>query len=251
MRVGAILATPHCPGLYNSVMSEQGLPTFSKPIALFPLPNAVLLPGGRMPLQVFEDRYRQMLEDIMDEGRFMAIALLRPGYEETYFTNQADIHAVACVGRVEECVGIPDGRYLISIHGLCRARVRQEDRDGPYREAMLDPMMEPETVIETDGEFAARKALQQLLSTAAFDQSEEIDRIRALANSDRPLGDVVDRIASAMVAPDSFEIRQQLLEEMQASRRAEALAGELRLMARILAARQKRQNEWPRLGSMN
>ena len=220
-------------------------------MAVFPLPNVVLLPGMMLPLHIFEDRYRMMVADVLEDDCMIALALLRPGFENDYDTNQAEIHPVTCVGRVQEHVQIPDGRYFIQLLGLCRARIRQEDRAGAYRLAMLDPMIEPEAAIESDGEFAARRHLCELLASAAFDRAENIEKIRDLVSSNRPLGTVVDMVAGRVLSSEAVEVKQRLLEEMRALRRAETLIRELQLLIRIIETRQHDLDQWPRFGSVN
>ena len=231
--------------------SADDLPSFTNAIGLFPLPNVVLFPGATLPLQVHEPRYLAMVRDTLDDDAVIAIALLQPGYEAYYHTNLAEIHPVVCVGRIRECIQIPDDRYFINLHGLCRARVRQEDRNGEYRVAMLDPMLREDSGIQVDGEYAARELFRQTLDLPAFDSAEDIEQIRALANSTASLGHIVDTIASELLPGDAVEIRQRLLEEMNVLRRAGTLLGELRTLRRMLEARQHSQNEWPRFGSMN
>jgi Lon protease-like protein len=232
-------------------MEHGGLPSFAAPVALFPLPNAVLLPGGTLPLYVFEDRYRAMVQDALAEDGVIAIALLRPGYEPVYETNSAEIFPVICAGKIREHLETPDGRYFINLLGLCRARVRREDRGGQYRLAMVDPMIEPTNVVDVDGEYGARRSLREVLASAPFDEAEDIERMRTVIDSDRPLGNVVDLVASGLLSPNAVEVRQHLLEEMQVIRRARTLIGELKLLAQVLEVRQKGSDEWPRLGSMN
>jgi len=232
-------------------MDKSDLPSFLDPIALFPLPNAVLLPGDTLPMQVFEDRYRVMIEDALAADGLVAIALLRPGYEDYYHTNKAEIHPVTCVGKIREHLKIPDGNYFINLVGLCRARVRQEDREGTYRVAMLDPMIEPTSGIEKDGEFAAKCSLRELLSSRSFDLAGDIDRIRGFLDSGRPLGEVVDLVASGLLGAESVELKQRLLEEMHVTQRAQTLLGELRVLARFLEMRQRNLAKWPRFGPMN
>ena len=53
-------------------------------LPIFPLPNCVLLPGGLLPLHVFEPRYRELTRDCLAGDQLMAVARLRPGYESTY-----------------------------------------------------------------------------------------------------------------------------------------------------------------------
>jgi len=148
-------------------------------------------------------------------------------------------------------VQIPDGRYFINLLGLCRARVRQEDRSGEYRMAMLDPMVRPESGIEVDGEYAAREAFRMTLGSPAFDDTEQIESIRALANGTSPLGRIVDTIASYLLPTDAVEVKQRMLEEMNVLRRAATLSSELRTLHQMLEMRQESRGKWPRFGSMN
>jgi Lon protease-like protein len=232
-------------------MASHDLPSFAEPIGLFPLPNVVLFPGAALPLQVYEPRYRAMVSDALAGNGSIAIALLRPGYESDYYTNRADVHPVVGVGRIQDYVEIPDGCYFVNLTGLCRARIRREDRDGEYRLAMLDPMLAPTATIETDGEYAARRSIQQLLTSTVFDAAEEIDKARGLIGRHLPLGELVDRIASELLPAECFDVKQRLLEEMRVVRRAQTLVSELRLMSRVLETRQKSCDDWPRFGSMN
>jgi len=232
-------------------MGVENLPSFTEPVAVFPLPNAVLLPGGSLPLQVFEDRYRSMVRDALEGECVIAMALLQPGYEADYYSNKADIHPVVCVGRIKDYVEVPDGRYFINLVGVCRARIRREDREGEYRTAMLDPMLPSVSGIEVDGEFAARVALRDVLGLEQIESTDIIRRARGLVDSELPLGDLVDRVASALLPIDMVEQKQRLLEEMNAVRRAGILIGELRTMVQVMTVRQKDLDRWPRLGSMN
>jgi Lon protease-like protein len=54
-------------------------------LPIFPLPNAVLLPGGLLPLHVFEKRYREMTRDCLAGHQLMGVARLRPGFESSYY----------------------------------------------------------------------------------------------------------------------------------------------------------------------
>lgn len=227
------------------------MPSFAEPIGLFPLPNAVLLPGGTLPLQVFEDRYRAMVSDAIEDRGIIAMALLQPGYEPVYHTNKAEIHPVVCVGKINDHVQIPDGRYFINLLGLCRARIRQEDRDGEYRTAMLDPMLPTGSGIEIDGEFAARSSLRDVLGLEEIEATDVIQRARGLVDSELPLGELVDRVASALLPTEMVELKQRLLEEMNPIRRAGILTHELHTLVQVMAVRQKDLDRWPRFGSMN
>src|ERR1043166_7685398 len=108
-------------------MSDEASPLadFGGTARLFPLPDLVLFPHVVQPLHVFEPRYRQLLADALADDRLLALALLRPGWEEDY-DKQPPIYDVVCLGRVFQEERLPDGRYNLMLHGLSRARVLQE-----------------------------------------------------------------------------------------------------------------------------
>jgi Lon protease-like protein len=220
---------------------------FDRPVPIFPLPNAVLFPGATLPLHIFEERYREMTRDVLGGGGLIAMALLCEGYVELYHTNHAEIHPVVCVGRVRECVETVDGRFLLNLEGLCRARVLSEDREGPYRMALLEPVDEtPAGVIEPDGAYGVRRALEEVLGSTPFDMLEDAADVRSLNRPDVPIGRVVDALASKLVPAEEVEIKQRMLEESDAVRRGTILVEELRTVREMLRVRQSRQSSWPR-----
>lgn len=218
-------------------MMDMDLPSFEEPIGLFPLPNVVLLPGGTQPLQAYEPRYRALVRDALRGECVIGMALLRPGFEALYYTHHAKIHPIVCVGRIREHARIPDGRYLLNLEGLCRARIREECRPGEYRTALLEPMIPAESAILLEGEFAARDLLRKLVGSRGFDEVPDIGDCRALLDADAPLSDVVDRLAADLLPRDAVDIRQHLLEEMDILRRTGTLLGELHVLHQKLGLR--------------
>jgi len=99
-------------------------------IPVFPLPGAVLLPRSRLPLQIFEPRYLQMLEDALKTPERL-IGMIQPGP----VTGDAEaLHRIGCVGRVTQFSETEDGRYMITLTGLSRYRIiREVDGFSPYR----------------------------------------------------------------------------------------------------------------------
>jgi Lon protease-like protein len=132
---------------------------FSGHVPLFPLPGVVLLPGGLLPLHVFEPRYRAMVRHALDGERLIAMALLRPGYEADY-EGAPEIAPHVCIGRVLLEEPLPDGRWNILLVGLRRARVLDEDRSRPFRLARVEVL---EDATPEDEEALAR-GLHELLA---------------------------------------------------------------------------------------
>lgn len=231
-------------------MSAQ-LPDFSTPISLFPLPNVVLLPGSTLPLQIFEPRYRSMVGDVLAAGDpVMAMALLKPGYEAYYYTNLAAIHRVVCVGRIREHARASDGRYFINLVGLCRARVEEEDREGEYRRAMLQPLVRPHSGIDADGEFAARRRCRQVLAEPGFSGNEVAQSLLSRLSGDVPLEPMIDAVAGALLPMEAVEIRQRVLAEPNLLARADMVIDELYIILRTMAA-QRQTDRWSPGESLN
>jgi len=105
-------------------------------LPLFPLPNLVFFPRTRLPLHVFEPRYRQMVADAVAADQRFGIVLLRPGWETDYF-GAPPIHTCGTVGQIEQAVPLDDGRYNILVRGEVRFRVLGEVSREPYRTARV------------------------------------------------------------------------------------------------------------------
>lgn len=91
-------------------------------IPLFPLPGALLLPRGRLPLHVFEPRYLAMLDDVLKtRERLIGIIQPRPAPE-----GQRRLSAIGCAGRLTSFTETEDGRYMIALTGVSRFRLMRE-----------------------------------------------------------------------------------------------------------------------------
>jgi Lon protease-like protein len=90
-------------------------------IPIFPLEGAVLLPGGKLPLRIFEPRYLEMTDDALATSRL--IGMIQPVTSEG--PNPA-LYAVGCVGRLTSWNETSENRYGIVLTGVCRFRVREE-----------------------------------------------------------------------------------------------------------------------------
>jgi uncharacterized protein len=100
---------------------------------IFPLPGAILLPGGNLPLNIFEQRYLQMTRDAMRTDQ--VIGMVQPRNDGG--GGPPPIYQVGCVGRIASFAETEDGRYLISLTGLCRYDVLQElTVTTPYRQVI-------------------------------------------------------------------------------------------------------------------
>ena len=93
-------------------------------IPVFPLPGALLLPRGQMPLNIFEPRYLAMVDDALRSERL--IGMIQPDAEGGGSPLAPRLYRVGCAGRISQFAETGDGRYLISLTGVSRFRVESE-----------------------------------------------------------------------------------------------------------------------------
>jgi len=188
-------------------------------LPLFPLPNIVFFPHTRLPLHVFEPRYRQMVQDALEADERFGIVLLRPGWEADYFGNPA-VYECGTIGTIEQAVPLEDGRYNIVVRGDVRFRIVEEVSRVPYRTARV--VAEPDAVppaseAYTQREWLAdvsRQYLQYLPDQAAVPEIETVS-LDALTN------------ALIMSLNLDMEEKQKLLEQSDVLARAEHIGAEL------------------------
>jgi Lon protease-like protein len=102
-------------------------------VRLFPLEGVVLLPGSELPLHIFEPRYRAMVVDSLASDRM--IAMVQPRADNTR-PHMPDLYDVGALGRIARHSETGDGRFLITLTGVIRFRLRRELQAGtPYRQA--------------------------------------------------------------------------------------------------------------------
>ena len=107
------------------------------PLPVFPLPGVVLFPWARLPLRVLELRHRAMVREALSSERLIAVALLRPGWEQDD-QGSADFYPLGCLARIDDAAWLPDDCYDLHVHGLARARLSRSAREFPYREVFTE-----------------------------------------------------------------------------------------------------------------
>jgi len=110
-------------------------------IPVFPLAGALLLPGGRMPLNIFEPRYLQMVDEAVGGARL--IGIIQPSLDGALRDDgEPDLCNVGCAGRIISLTETGDGRYLISLQGVCRFRITHEIvAKTPFRQCRIAPFL--------------------------------------------------------------------------------------------------------------
>ncbi|NJC40751.1 hypothetical protein GGQ87_001009 [Brevundimonas alba] len=103
-------------------------------IPVFPLPGAILLPRGQLPLNIFEPRYLNMIDDAMAGDRIIGMIQPQPGSR-----TAPKLSPVGCAGRITSFAETSDGRYLITLTGCARFRLASElPTQTPYRQVRAD-----------------------------------------------------------------------------------------------------------------
>ena len=113
---------------YNQNMKLNELP---KTVPIFPLSNFIMFPGTTVPLNIFEPRYLQMVNDAMKKHRM--IGMIQP--KKTGVLKKPDLYEIGCIGKITSFNETEDGRILIILNGICRFKVNSEiNSEKLYRE---------------------------------------------------------------------------------------------------------------------
>jgi Lon protease-like protein len=188
-------------------------------LPLFPLPNLVFFPGTRLPLHVFEPRYRQMIADALESDKRFGIVLLRPGWEADYF-GAPPIYGCGTMGTIEQAVPLDDGRYNILVHGDVRFKVVDEVGTTPYRTAKV--IVSPEAQRAASEAYAQREWLADLARQYIryLPEQSAVPEIETVG---------LDALANALIMSLNLEVeeKQKLLEIDDLIARAEKIGTEL------------------------
>lgn len=193
---------------------------FSGLAPLFPLPNVVLFPHLSLPLHIFEPRYRQMIADVLEGDRLIALALLKPGWETNYEANP-EIHDMVCLAKIIADERLPSGRYNLVVRGVHRAVVTEElTTELPYRMSRVELYRD---FYSSDANVRRDVRQRELLLGARklFPQSEIDPFFAQLLDADIPLGSLCDILSNAL--PLTTVAKQEVLEELDADVRSEIL----------------------------
>lgn len=186
-------------------------------VPVFPLSAALLLPGGRMPLNIFEPRYLQMIDDVIGSKRL--IGMIQPRLDGAVRRDgEPEICQVGCLGRITSLAESGDGRYLIALQGVCRFRVADEPSvKSPFRQCRIVPFAGDLSEERSGGEVnrpALLKAFRAYLDANGLEADwESVSRAEnaMLVN------------ALSMMAPYGAAEKQALLEAPDLKTRAETL----------------------------
>ncbi|HEX9666085.1 MAG TPA: LON peptidase substrate-binding domain-containing protein [Thermodesulfobacteriota bacterium] len=215
--------------------SLLNLDNFSGIIPLFPLPNIVFFPNSLLPLHVFEPRYRQLVEDIIDSERIIGMVLLKPGWEKNYH-DKPEIFSVGCMGRIINIEVGKDGRSNIVLYGLKRVRIAEILHDAPYRLARVNLM---EDIHGTNQEGHHRRIVELITRWNSM-LGKEYKSHRINLDSNLALGTLTDCITPQIVS-NVFHM-QEFLEEATILKRADMILEQLETKLEIISITSKKRN---------
>lgn len=191
-------------------------------LAIFPLTGALLLPGGQMPLNIFEPRYLNMFRDAMaTPHRLVGMVQARVRDQEM---GSADIYQVGCAGRLTAFSETDDGRYLVTLSGLIRFDVLEELslHAGGYRQVRPDFLGYDADLAALDGDDEGEGKQTFMTQMRAYFAAQGFDTDWATVEA-APLRALVPSLA--MACPFSPAEKQALLEAPSFAEQVRTLEG--------------------------
>jgi Lon protease-like protein len=189
-------------------------------IPVFPLPGALLLPRGQMPLNIFEQRYLAMVDDALRDGHRL-IGMIQP--DTAHSKNNHDkptLFRVGCVGRITQLAESGDGRYILELTGVARFKVVEEVTVlTAYRQCKVDFFPFADDFVARKGEEAVdRTALLEVLTDFLDANNLKVDWEGIESAPNEALVN-----ALAMMSPYGPAEKQAMLEAPDLKTRAEIL----------------------------
>ncbi|MEL6436108.1 MAG: LON peptidase substrate-binding domain-containing protein [Pseudomonadota bacterium] len=186
-------------------------------VPVFPLSGALLLPGSQMPLNLFEPRYLAMFDTALAAKR--VIGMIQPAYSGDPGTpDRPNLCKVGCLGRITSFTETGDGRYLITLNGICRFRVLEEMKTTtPFRQCRIAAFA-GDLADNDDGEDVDRDQLLSAFRNFLLANELEADWESVEKASNGPLVN-----ALSVMSPYGAAEKQALLEAPSLKARAETL----------------------------
>ena len=189
------------------------MPSAERILPLFPL-NSVLFPGTSIPLQIFEDRYKQMLQDCLDADSRFGVVLIKSGKE---VGGSAEPYSTGTVAQIVQANEIDGGRFLVSATGLQRFVINEILQRLPYISARVELLVEDQDPWLPNTEMEVIR--QAFTKYASLVSGLSGGWMRHARGPDDP-------VALSYYIAETLQIdldeKQSLLEESSASKRLEA-----------------------------
>jgi len=184
------------------------------------LRDVVLFPQAMLPLRIFEDRYKKMLSDVLNQDRIFAVVAER---DQTLTDDQLDEppFEVATAGLIRVSKENEDGTSFVMLQGLSRVRIRSIDDEGPYRILKVEPL---ETIIEKDTKQYRNKIYDALVENKLLGGETSKDMLDYLETIEDDVA-FVD-LAAFTLCKNTIR-KQAMLEVQRLHKRAEMLFDDL------------------------
>ena len=190
---------------YNDLMKN-----FPDVIPIFPLSGVIYFPKTNLPLNIFEQRYVDLVNDTYNKDKLMGMVQSQ--------RNGNEVYKVGCLGKISDFQKSRDGRILINLTGLTRFKILQEiENKKLYREFKVDYKGFHLDLIETNGDQNTENLMSKakiffkknglLLNWREFEKLDKIQRINTLS----------------MISPVTNEEKQKLLESLTVKDKIETL----------------------------
>ena len=183
---------------------------FPSIIPVFPLSGVIYFPNTNLPLNIFEQRYLDLVNDAYEKDKFMGMVQSKK--------EAGSIYDVGCLGKISDYQKIKDGRVLINLTGVSRFKILEEVTSNKlYREFKVEYKDFTEEKNNSDKEIVADELMHKaqiffkrnglLLNWKEFDKLDQIQKINTLA----------------MISPVTNEEKQKLLESISLKNKIETL----------------------------
>ncbi len=225
---------------------------FGRPMPLFPLDAATLLPQQVLPLHIFEPRYIQMIQEALDGSGQIAMAVFAGDEWRKNYHGRPPVRPAVCVGQIVQHEKLPENKFNVLLQGVCRARIVRElpaDAQRLYRSARLEPIGIDEAAEQKL--YGVRERMTELLTegplSALTHAQWVLERIK---DEDIPTTVILELASFAL--PTAREVRYELLAEADAGERAEIIERELLSLQHLIRlARAQHSELWPKGCSWN
>lgn len=154
-------------------------------IPIFPLPNFVLFPGVKVPLHIFEPRYREMVSEVAMDHGIIGMMMLKGNWERDYY-DYPDVYDIGCAGKISALVQLPDGKFNLMLDGMSEFRVLREIRDRSFRQAQVQwcPPARQKLDLDAAAMEHLHERLVSFLGSAAQDVWTSLVEQRGLRGAD-------------------------------------------------------------------
>ncbi|HQU04186.1 MAG TPA: LON peptidase substrate-binding domain-containing protein [Acidocella sp.] len=209
---------------------QVGLDELPKEFAVFPLTGALLLPGGRLPLNIFEPRYLAMVEDSLANGRMFG--MVQPDKRLARGDTGPGLYRTGCLGRISSFSETDDGRFLITLAGLIRFSIVEEiEMQSGYRRVRGAFAGFAHDLTATTSNDDAAPILNRPVLLAALRRYFAHTGVDANWDAIETMPDHALVVTLCMACPFDAEEKQALLEARDAQQRAQALLALLEINA--------------------